>query len=77
MHEYCIKLENQWNVDEKGVQLGIRVKVAAIIDWDQATVYSVEYRNRELVMIIEAVCTDGRAVSPLVIFQKTQCNPEW
>ena len=30
VHEYHIKLENQWNVDEKGVQLNIRVKVAAI-----------------------------------------------
>ena len=38
VHEYHIKLENQWNVDEKGVQLGIRVKVAAIINWDQETV---------------------------------------
>ncbi|KAF8238005.1 DDE-domain-containing protein [Tricholoma matsutake] len=77
VHEYHIKLENQWNMDEKGVQLGIGVKVAAIINWDQATVYSVEDGNCELVTIIEAVCADGRALSPLVIFQGTQCNIEW
>jgi helix-turn-helix, Psq domain len=77
VHEYHIKPENQWNMDEKGVQLGIRAKVAAIIDHDQATVYSVEDGNHELVTIIEAVCADGKALSPLVIFQGTQCNPEW
>ena len=71
VHEYHIKPENQWNMDEKGVWLGIRAKVAAIIDQDQATVYSVEDGNCELVMIIEAVCADGRALSPSVIFQGT------
>jgi len=64
-------------MDEKGVQLGIRVKVAAIIDQNQTTIYSVEDGNHELVTIIEAVCADGRALSLLVIFQGTQCNPEW
>jgi hypothetical protein len=32
VHEYHIKPENEWNMDEKGVQLGIGAKVAAIID---------------------------------------------
>ncbi|KAF8240103.1 hypothetical protein L208DRAFT_1128033, partial [Tricholoma matsutake] len=77
VHEYHIKLENRWNMDEKGVQLGIRVKVAAVINLDHATVYSVEDGNHELVTIIEAVCADGRALSPSVIFQGTRCNIEW
>jgi hypothetical protein len=37
---------------EKGVQLGLGVKVAAIIDWDQSTVFSIEDGNHELVTII-------------------------
>ena len=61
----------------KGHSLELGAKVAAIIDRDQATVYSVEDGNRELVTIIEAVCADGRAVAPSVIFQGTQHNPEW
>jgi hypothetical protein len=40
-------------------------------------VYSVEDGNRELVTIIEAVCADGRAAAPSVIFQGTRRNPEW
>jgi hypothetical protein len=56
-------------MDEKGVQLGIGVKVAAIIDCDQATVYSVKDGNCELVTIIKAICADGTALLPSVIFQ--------
>ena len=75
--EFGIERENTWNMDEKGVQLGIGAKVAAIIDRDQATVYSVEDGNRELVTIIEAVCADGTALLPSVIFQGVRRNLEW
>jgi hypothetical protein len=75
--EFNITPENMWNMDEKGVQLGIGAKVAAIIDHDQATVYSVEDGNCELVTIIEAVCADGTALIPLVIFQGAWLNLEW
>ena len=76
VEEFGIKPENTWNMDEKGVQLGIGVKVAAIIDWDQSTVYSVEDGNCELVTIIETVCADRTALVPLVIFQGVCCNLE-
>ena len=75
--EFGIKLENAWNMDEKGVQLGIGMKVAAIIDQDQSTVYCIEDGNHELVTIIEAVCADGKALVPSVIFQGVHCNLEW
>jgi len=77
VEEFGIKPENTWNMDEKGVQLGIGVKVAAIIDWDQSTVYSIKDGNRELVTIIEAVCADRKALIPSVIFQGVRCNLEW
>ena len=75
--EFGIKPENTWNMDEKGVQLGIGVKVAAIIDQDRSTVYSIEDGNHELVTIIEAVCADGEALVPSVIFQGVRRNLEW
>ena len=77
VREFDIKPENQWNMDEKGVQLGIGAKVSAIVDRDQATVYSVEDGNHELVTIIEAICANGTALAPSVIFQGTRRNPEW
>jgi hypothetical protein len=75
--EFNIDPENIWNMDEKGIQLGIGAKVAAIVDRDQATVYSVEDGNRELVTIIEAVCADGTVLIPSVIFQGARRNLEW
>jgi len=48
-------------MDKKGVQLGIGAKVAAIIDRNQAAVYSVEDGNWELVTVIKAVCANGTA----------------
>ena len=77
MAEFGIERENTWNMDEKGVQLGIGAKVAAIINRDQATVYSVEDGNCELVTIIEAICADGTALLPSVIFQGMHRNLEW
>lgn len=77
VEEFGIKKENTWNMDEKGVQLGIGVKVAAIVDRDQAMVYSVEDGNCELVTIIEAVSADGTALIPSVIFQGVHRNLEW
>jgi hypothetical protein len=77
VQEFGIKKENTWNMDEKGVQLGIGAKVVAIVDRDQATVYSIEDGNRELVTVIEAVCADGTALALSVIFQGARRNPEW
>ena len=77
MEEFIIKPENIWNMDEKGVQLGIGVKVAAIIDRDQSSVYSIEDGNRELVTVIEAVSANGVALIPSVIFQGVRRNLEW
>ena len=64
-------------MDEKGVQLGIGAKIAAIIDREQSSVYSVEDGNRELITIIEAVSATGAALIPSVIFQGVHRNPEW
>ena len=75
--EFDIKPENMWNMDKKGMQLGIGVKVAAIIDRNQAAVYSVKDGNHELVTVIEAVCTNRTALIPSVIFQGAHCNLEW
>ena len=77
VQEFGIKKENTWNMDEKGVQLGIGAKVVAIVDHDQATVYSIGDGNRELVTVIEVVCADGTALAPSVISQGARRNPEW
>ncbi|KIJ58868.1 hypothetical protein HYDPIDRAFT_101866, partial [Hydnomerulius pinastri MD-312] len=77
VEEYKIPMENIYNMDEKGIQLGIGSRIAAFIDRDQATVYNIEHGNRELVMVIEAVCADGSFLHPLVIYQAARRDLEW
>ena len=75
--EFHILPGNIYNMDEKGIQLGIGVRISAMIDHDQQTVYSIEDGNRELVMVIETICTDGSVLHASVIFQGQQQNAEW
>jgi hypothetical protein len=66
---YNILPGNIYNMDEKGIQLGIGARVAALVDHDQKLVYSIEDGNRELVTVIEAVGADGSTIHPSMIFQ--------
>ena len=77
LDEYTITLENIWNMDEKGIQLGIGVRTAVLVEREQKLVYSIEDGNREFVTVIEAVCADGTAMCPSIIFQGQRRNPEW
>jgi hypothetical protein len=75
--EYDIQPENIFNMDEKGIQLGIGARITAMIDRDQKIAYSVEDGNRELVTVIEAICGDGSVIHPSMIFQVQRRHPEW
>ena len=75
--EFNIPPENIYNMDEKGIQLGVGKKIAAFVDRDQKDVYSVEDGNRELVTIVEAISADGFALPPSVIYQGQRRNLEW
>ena len=72
-----IPAENIYNMDEKGIQLGIGQKVKAFIDRDQKDVYSVEDGNRELVTMIEYVSADGKSHQPSTIYQGKRWDLEW
>ena len=75
--EYDILPENLYNMDEKGIQLGIGARITAMVDRDQKVVYSIEDGNRELVTVIECICTDGSILHPSIIFQGLRRNSEW
>jgi hypothetical protein len=74
---YSIPQENIYNMDEKGIQLGIGRRVLALVDRDQHNVQQVEDGNRELVTVIEAVCADGTAIRPSVVFKGARRDLEW
>jgi hypothetical protein len=77
IEEYGILPENLYNMNEKGLQLGIGARATAMIDCDQKTAYSVKDGNRELVTVIETICADGSILHPSVIFQGVRWNSEW
>ncbi|KAF8824656.1 hypothetical protein HHX47_DHR8000193 [Lentinula edodes] len=62
--QYEIPPENIYNIDEKGVQLGIGQRTAVLVDRNQKSVSSIESGNRDLVTIIETVCANGSALHP-------------
>jgi hypothetical protein len=72
-----IPAENIYNMDEKGIQLGIGQKVKAFVDCDQKDVYSVKDGNRELVTVIEAISANGWSMHPSVIYQGMHRDLEW
>lgn len=77
INTYNIPAENIYNMDEKGIQLGIGQKVKAFVDRDQKDVYSIQDGNRELVTVIETVSADGSCLQPSVIFQGKRRDLEW
>ncbi|KAJ4488693.1 hypothetical protein C8J55DRAFT_486935 [Lentinula edodes] len=75
--EYHITPENIYNMDEKGIQLGIGARTAVLVDRNQKSVASIEPGNRDLVTIIETVCADGTALHPSVIFEARRRDARW
>ncbi|KAF8219380.1 hypothetical protein L208DRAFT_1551245, partial [Tricholoma matsutake] len=72
--EYGIPAENIYNMDEKGIQLGVGQKVKVFVNHDQKDVYSVEDGNCKLITVIETVCADGSCLQPSVIYQGKCCD---
>ncbi|KAF5318213.1 hypothetical protein D9758_018544 [Tetrapyrgos nigripes] len=62
--DYNIEPEHIWNMDEKGIQLGIGKRMTALVDRDQKSVYSVQSGNRDLITIVEAVSATGERYIP-------------
>jgi hypothetical protein len=75
--QYDIVPSNIYNMDEKGIQLGVGKRMLVLVDRDQKTVQQVEDGSRELVTIIETVCADGTALPPCVIFKAKRRDLEW
>lgn len=75
--EFQILPSNIYNMDEKGVQLGVGKRVLALVDRDQKNIHQIESGDRELVTVIEAVSADGYFLPPSVIFKGKRRNLEW
>lgn len=72
-----IKEDRIYNMDEKGVQLGIGGQKGVLVDAKQKTTYHIENGNREMVTCLECVCADRTAVQSMHIFKAQNHNLEW
>ncbi|KAF7344314.1 DDE-domain-containing protein [Mycena sanguinolenta] len=75
--QYDIQFKNIYNMDEKGIQLGVGDRIKALVDHDQKTVQQIHNGNRDLVTIIECICADGTALHPSVVFEGVRRDLNW
>ena len=75
--KYDITKENIYNMDEKGIQLGMGKRVPAMVDQDQKTAYQVEDGDHELVTVIKCISANGTSIQPFVVFKSRCRNLEW
>ncbi|KAF7326528.1 DDE-domain-containing protein [Mycena venus] len=77
IEQYDIKPKNIWNMDEKGIQLGVGDRIRALVDRDQKVVQKIESGNRDLVTIIECISGIGNALHSSVVFQGQRRDLRW
>lgn len=78
--KYNIKVENTYNMDEKGIQLGGGRNgdtSKAFFSVDDTTRYKIRSDDLELVTIIECVSADGTSLTPGFIFAGATFEQEW
>ncbi|KAG8841380.1 hypothetical protein FRB96_007838 [Tulasnella sp. 330] len=76
---YAIPPENIYNMDEKGVQLGIGdAHQRVLVDRDQKYVNMLTNGNKEMVTVLETLCADGTAtIVPYYIYQGVRIQRSW
>ena len=64
-----------YNIDEKGFLVGILSKIKRIFSrrrYEEGSIKQIiQDRNREWITTIAAICADGSALSPRLIYQAT------
>ena len=75
--EYDIETENTYNMDETGFSIGKIEATHIIINSKIREAYQAQPGRQEWVSIIECICADGSAISPLVIFKGENLSQTW
>ncbi|SLM34686.1 HTH CenpB-type DNA-binding domain [Lasallia pustulata] len=75
--QYDIDNENEWNMDEKGVAMGVIRKTKVIIPKRDIPQYMAVCGNQEWVTLIESIGLSGRSLKPWVIFKGKQHMKAW
>jgi hypothetical protein len=78
VEEYSILPEQTYNMDEKGIALGMMnasTRIFSRKQWDRKQVRApIHDGSREWITILACICADGSALSPALIYQSDASN---
>jgi hypothetical protein len=78
MEEYSIEPRHTYNMDEKGFSIGVIGKskrVFSKVSWESKEAKApIQDGSREWITVLAAVCADGEALPPSLIYQAKRGN---
>lgn len=69
--------DDVYNMDEKGVMMGVIAKVRVVVSRGTKHPYITQLGGREWVSLIECICSNGQVLSPWVIFKAKKQLKAW
>ncbi len=72
-----VLMSNVYNFDESGFSIGTIQAARVIVSLKADSRFQANPGRQEWVTVMEAICTDGSAISPVVIFKGEQFNTSW
>ena len=75
--ENGIPEENIWNMDEKGIVCGGQERIRAFVARGQKQATQIGQAEKETTTVVECVCANGTAISPMVIFKGKKMSGCW
>jgi hypothetical protein len=77
MKKHGIHPDDVYNIDEKGIMMGVLVKLKVICLRKHKKTRTTQQGKREWVSLIECISSDGRVLSLYVIFKAKALNKDW
>ena len=75
--EYKVEDEDIWNMDEKGVMLGVVPKLKVMISRHEKNKHMTQYGSHEWVSLLECISISGRALRSWIIFKAAVQQKAW
>ena len=77
IQKYDIQMEDTYNMDEKGIALGIAGKERVLCSKHQLQAYKAQDSNREWISLIDCISADARLLSLFIIFKAKRRMKAW
>jgi len=75
--EFNFEIQDIYNMDETGFGIGTSQSSHVVVDTTLRTRYKLEPGRQEWVSVVECICGDGSALSPLVIMKGKNISNTW